>query len=527
MQRSGKLWDVEDPELVRQIKSEYTRLSVAATAQRIAPLMTHLKQKGIDMTSHGVLPSVTGWMTKRQILDIAKRSDVGMVYLIEEPGKPAMDVAAATALAPSVWSRGITGTNVRIAILERRNIALDVPCLNIVAIRTSTEGISPHKTHVASVATCNHPTYRGIASGAVIVDAGFDAPNWPGSVSQQNGIAALEWAIDSQYAPIVNTSFYWEEDNQINWIDRAFDYWARARFALITVAAGNLYGGNVVSPAKGWNVLAVGAYDDKNTSWWGDDEIADFSSRLNPASAHGDREKPEVVAPGKNIRAVSMRNIIVTDSGTSFAAPQVAGLGALLIHRNSSLSSWPEASRAIIMASATHNITGTTNIPQGQDLYDGAGAINALFADDAAQNRNYSPSDPCIGSCWWGAFTSSLAQGDYMYRYFRATAGERIRVAISWWSNADSPGNNYSFDRLDTDLDLGVQCCDGTYNWVTGAWSASWDNNYELLDFNATQTGLYRIAVHKTQVYNNETTNYVGIALVKAMHKVYLPIVIR
>jgi hypothetical protein len=255
--------------------------------------------------------------------------------------------------------------------------------------------------------------------------------------------------------------------------------------------------------------------------------MASLSARLNPASDHGDREKPEVVAPAVNIRTISAGYTTEEVSGTSYSVPQVAGLGALLVHRNSSLSSWPEASRAIIMASATHNITGPTNISPGQDLYDGAGAINALFADNAAQTRNYSSTDPCVGSCWWGESTSGLAQGNYMYRYFRATAGERIRVAISWWSNPDSPGNNYSFDRLDTDLDLRIQCCDGNYGLVPGAFSASWDNNYELVDFNATQTGLYRIAVRKAMVYNNETTNYVGIALVKAMYKTYLPLVIR
>lgn len=524
-QRSGKLWDVEDLELARQIKAEYGRLATADTAQRIAPMIAHLKQQGIDVISYGALPSVAGWMTKRQILDSAKRSDVGMIYLIEERGKLEMNIAAATALAPTVWSRGITGANVRIAILEPGNIDPNVSCLNIVATRATTQGTSDHKTEISSVSACNHPTYRGLAPGATLVDAGFDAPDWLGS--QPNSVTALQWAVDTQFAPIVNASIGWEADNQVNWTDRAFDYWARARFALISKSAGNTNGSNITSPGKGWNVLAVGGYDDKNTTRWEDDEMASFSARLNPASDHGDREKPEVVAPGRYIRTISAGNAIVEESGTSLAAPQVAGLGALLIHRNNLLSTWPEASRAIIMASATHNITGTANISPGQDLYDGAGAINALFADDAAQTRNYSSTDPCVGSCWWGEWTSNLAQGDYMYRYFRATAGERIRVAISWWSNADSPGNNYSFDRLDTDLDLGVHCCDGNYNLVPGAWSASWDNNYELVDFNVTQTGLYRIAVRKVMVYNNETTNYVGIALVKAMYKTYLPLVIR
>ena len=179
------------------------------------------------------------------------------------------------------------------------------------------------------------------------------------------------------------------------------------------------------------------------------------------------------------------------------------------------------------MASATHNIVGPTGIPTGQELRDGAGAINAAFADNIAQNRNTSPTDPCEESCWWGSGTSGVPEGDYLYRYFNATAGQYIRVAISWWSRADSPGNNYSFDRLDTDLNLGVQYYNGSWwEWVPGAWSASWDNNYELVEFVATETGSYRIAVQKAHVYNNETSNFVGIALLK-LHRVYLPAVMR
>ncbi len=108
--------------------------------------------------------------------------------------------------------------------------------------------------------------------------------------------------------------------------------------------------------------------------------------------------------------------------------------------------------------------------------------------------------------------------GTYLYRYFKASRGERVRVAISWWSNADCPDeNNCNYDRLDTDLRLGVKAPDG--QWVDGAWSASWDNNYELVEFVAPQTGQYKIAVYKTRA--DETSNHLGIAWVK--DAIYLP----
>lgn len=176
------------------------------------------------------------------------------------------------------------------------------------------------------------------------------------------------------------------------------------------------------------------------------------------------------------------------------------------------------------MASATHNIIGPTGIPTGQELRDGAGAINAALADTVAQIHNTSSTNPCTASCWWGISinNTNFPVGTYLYRYFTANKGDLVRVAISWWSNADTPANNYSFDRLDTDLHLGALDPDG--QWAPGAWSASHDNNYELIEFVAPKSGTYRIAVYKTRA--DETSNYLCIAFVR-LHRVYIPLVLR
>lgn len=109
-----------------------------------------------------------------------------------------------------------------------------------------------------------------------------------------------------------------------------------------------------------------------------------------------------------------------------------------------------------------------------------------------------------------------------MYRYFTANQGDPIRIAIAWWSNADCPSvGNCNFDRLDTDLHLGVIDPDG--GWVPGAWSASWNNNYELVEFMAPKTGTYTIAVYKQRA--DEYSNELGIAFVR-MRRVYMPSVL-
>ncbi len=527
--RFDKPMAVDDPALAARIRVEYNKMLAEDTAIRIAPLMTHLQQRGASVVTYSALPSVTTWLTKRQILELARRNDVGMIYLIEEQGRDEVETAIPTDLVPIVWDRGFDGTGVTVAILEDGNIDPNTTCLNVSATRNSPNvGPESHKTMVGGIVACDHATYRGVAPGATLVDAGFDSSGGTGMSTQQDAVAALQWAVVTQSAPIVNSSFGFEADNNLHWTDRAFDYWARHEFVLIAKSAGNT-AGSITSPGKGWNLLTVGGTNDQNNANWSDDIMWASSAYSNPSSPNGDREKPEVVAVASTITTIDLGGNPnpVPREGTSFAAPQVAGLTALLIDRDGILAAWPEASRAIIMASATHNIVGPTGIPTGQELQDGAGAINAAFADDIAQNHNTSPTTPCEESCWWGSGTSGVPEGDYLYRYFNASVGQYIRVAISWCSRADSPGNNYSFDRLDTDLRLGVQYYNGSWwEWVPGAWSASWDNNYELVEFVAPETGSYRIAVHKAHVYNNETSNFVGIALLK-LHRVYLPTVMR
>jgi subtilisin family serine protease len=314
-------------------------------------------------------------------------------------------------------------------------------------------------------------------------------------------------------------------DNELHWVDRAYDYWARAQYIFIAKSAGNT-GDRITSPGRAWNILTIGAYDDKNNTDWRDDEMWASSAYVNPCGepgiCTGRREKPEVVAVGTNVTALGMNDVPRTESGTSLATPQVAGLAALLVERNSSLRFWPEAIRAIIMASAIHNIEGPSIIRfyLDDDLRDGAGAINAAMADDIAQKRA-NLTETCYSSCWWGYSTgTNFVQQEHT---FYANQGDLIRVAISWWSNADSSENGHSFNRLDTDLNLYVLIPPSSYHDI----SISSENNYEMVEFIALDTGIFTIRVDQYR-QENETSNFVGVALLKRdPHRIYLPIIVR
>ncbi|MDF1514653.1 MAG: S8 family serine peptidase, partial [Anaerolineae bacterium] len=520
LERSGKPMDVEDPELAQRIEAEYVNLLATETKALIQPLVRELEYQGISITTYDGLPTFTATLPKRVVLSLARRVDVSSIYLVEARKQIEMDSAAPTILAPTVWGKGYDGSGITIAILDIGNVDSNNTYLNLSP--TSRSGPNNpfwHATVTASAAASFHSTYKGIAYGATILSVGEDG-------TQADEIVALQWAF-TQGARILNNSGGFEADADIHWTDRAFDYWTRQNFRLVVKSSGNT-GGYITSPGKAWNLITVGGIEDGGDATWSNDQMWAWSAYTNPVSPHSDREKPEVVAVSSDVTVLGNNNAINYDlDGTSMAAPQVSGLAALLVDRNSSLTYWPEANRAIIMASATHNIEGASIIVLGQgDLRDGAGATNADLADRVAQTRG-SETGTCNSSCWWGHLitNSEFPVSTNLERRFYADQGDLIRVVIAWWAHADTPGNNYSFDQLDTDLDLRIKAPNG--QWVSSASSLSYDNNYEMVQFLAPQTGEYIIAVRKARA--NEDSNYLGIALVRIPlpYRVYLPGVMK
>jgi hypothetical protein len=152
-------------------------------------------------------------------------------------------------------------------------------------------------------------------------------------------------------------------------IDKAVD----AGLAAV-VCAGN-YGSDantISAPGAADKAITVGALDDMNTISRSDDLVASYSSRGLRAS-DGDSDvldeyKPDVTAPGTNIVSAqyNTQSGYVGMSGCSMATPAVAGLAALMIEQNPSLT--PAQLKAQLRANAEDR--GFTYNPSVDPKYD-------------------------------------------------------------------------------------------------------------------------------------------------------------
>jgi hypothetical protein len=310
-------------------------------------------------------------------------------------------------------------------------------------------------------------------------------------------LAAIRWAAQTRGCTVISQSFHRDAEQTssgISFDDIYKDYLVlQWPYPTILQAAGNGASTEFVNH-KGFNSLAIANHDDTASALAGD------SVFRNPTSPHGDRELPELAANGTSVTTVGL-----TLSGTSMAAPAAAGCTALFQEASPTLKSWPEGCRAILLASASKNITGNTwwtDRSAGVDASDGSGAVDALEGVRIARSRQ----SRGAAAARRGWDVGTLRSGDigadgettFAYRvsvplYF---LGAKVKVALAWDSMAlaiDLGIFQFNFDTLLIDLDLKVYDSNGA---LVG-YSGSWDNSYEIAEFAARAGETYTIKVRR------------------------------
>ncbi len=104
MERSGKPFDVSDPEVQAKIEQAYSAMLEADRQVLTQPLVDHLQAQGYTVRTFAGLPSVTATLPKRVILALTERPDVGGIFLIEGEGELLQAQPATSIRSASEWN---------------------------------------------------------------------------------------------------------------------------------------------------------------------------------------------------------------------------------------------------------------------------------------------------------------------------------------------------------------------------------------------------------------------------------------
>ncbi len=215
---------------------------------------------------------------------------------------------------------------------------------------------SGHGTAVAGVIAANPYTVNGITYQGVAPDAKLVAlrVGTESSISNNNIEKALQWVIDNRAEfniSVVNLSLgsgnYTDPRTEPQLSDEFAQLHSLGIFVVAAsgnsndVSQGPISQDGVAYPAADPNVFAVGAVDSNDviTSW----------------TQRGD--ELDLLAPGMDIVMPQLGGGFVTESGTSFASPYVAGTAALIKQADPSVKAGDIGS--ILMSSGTDNRDGS------------------------------------------------------------------------------------------------------------------------------------------------------------------------
>lgn len=290
-----------------------------------------------------------------------------------------------------------------------------------------------HGTHVAGVVlgsgSASGGSVSGIAPDAALVAVKVLGNDGSGRVSTI--IRGIEWCIQNRSAlgiRVLNMSLGHRpsESTQTDPLCKAVRRAVRSGLVVVCSAGnrgknsdGEIVYGGISSPGNEPAAITVGALNTRATADRSDDRVCTFSSR---GPTYGDHHaKPDLLAPGNWI--VSVRspgsyldtlhsgNRIDADtstpdtvdyfrlSGTSTAAPQVAGAVALMLQANPALA--PNTVKGALMYTAERlDLRDAAGNPLSRGLSlltQGAGSLNAVGAVELAAKIDASAA---VGTAW-------------------------------------------------------------------------------------------------------------------------------
>jgi hypothetical protein len=468
--------------------------AMAERGRMVAGIARELGARGLRVDD--AAPVVFARLRKDAIQRLAKRREVAAVFLYDPEGIEDLQDSIAIANSDDVHAAGPKGAGVKVAVWENGP--------------TSNANLVIEAKYKASPSTSDHSeNVHAIIKNTEANKPHGHAPECKLHSANDKDLDALRWAVKEKGCTVINQSFHRSAEPKSASLsfDDVYKDWLALHWPYPTIcqAAGNFWSGdpdNISPPSneyvnhKGYNSLAVANHDDSAAG------MASSSVFRNPPSSHGDRELPELAANGTGVAADG-----ITMTGTSQASPAAAGVTALLQSANATLKSWPEGCRAILLAGATKNVVGDTwwqDVVDDDDASDGGGAVNAYESHQIVKNRRSRNAAPTRRGWDVGTLQSSdfdaqrLSTFSYKIQAPSFWFGPRhVKVALAW----DSKVTTFSIfgieipltSQLTVDLDLKIFDSRGTQVGYSG----SWDNSYEIAEFDAIPGETYEIRIRR------------------------------
>jgi serine protease AprX len=411
-------------------------------ASRPALVSAIQAENGVIIHEFKLIQAVSAKLTDKQVQGIASRN--AMIRFFNEANQVSLSASRKMRLmqdsplsqnaprnsqiplqigASELHKVGITGKGVTVAIIDsglgqfsalnqnttgrERNITV-VNSLGEDA--SGSQDLNGHGSHMASILADSTGVFDqyGAPTGAhsgvapdvdLVMIKAFDEE---GEASYSSVLQGIEYAIenrDSLNIRVLNvafsfpaTSFYWEDPiNQA--LMRA---WNNGITVIAPAGNGNNKDMSVGVPGNNPYVITVGAMDDNSTPFdTSDDIVASFSS-FGP-TVEGFM-KPEVLAPGTNVKGLVAQNSRLADknetsgvSGTSQATAVTAGVVALMIQQDPSLT--PDEIKCRLMSSASqakkqNGELAFSVFAQGAGLINASAAINTTVVGCANSGLN-------------------------------------------------------------------------------------------------------------------------------------------
>lgn len=345
-------------------------------------------------------------------------------------------VSADAINASVMWSLGYDGTGIKVGVIDtginaahlafegRVDDALSFisPAYGYDYTDITTTDPNGHGSHTSGIVGAGDyaGTRVGIAKNCSLYHAKIGSPAPLPSI-----IAGLDWLVNTSNVDAINFSFGGGEGVGLDPLEIAFYNAVHVKGVVCATSAGNEgnYGFYTVGSPATDDVIHVGGV----VATGGPPSIMSYSSRGPTADDH---MKPDVLAPGYLIDSCdNVGSLYVTMSGTSMAAPHVAGAAALLIDAciANGYAVNPGLIKAALMKTATP--LGSVNL-----LTQARGVINVGAAWHYIKTAITGSGIKVVGACnpvqqplhWW----STMLQGQITEQYLTCVSAHKTDLSL-------------------------------------------------------------------------------------------------